>query len=216
MLRNLLGFSTESGVRFIPARVSGCNISSGLLRTFRIDKGRRNGVRALWPVLSPEGLVGKISEVDEKSSLVRLFTSSGFSMGGMVRESGEEGIVRARGSGRLVLEGLNLRTSVKAGDRVVSSGLGGVFPAGIPIGIIRSVELDPRGVHRVAPIVPEVELNRVREVIVLSDSAYIKADPLWLVRSRGSLSSLWPDFSDGPARSDGDHADPQGNGRDPE
>lgn len=214
-LRKLLDFSTSKGVRFVAARVIGYN-PSGPLSSIAIDKGRQDGVRPLLPVMTPDGLVGKVAEVDENNSLVELFTSSGFSVSGMVVENGEVGIVTTHGSGRLYLEGLNLRTQVKAGDRVVSSGLGGVFPVGIPVGIVRSVEMDPLGVQRVASIVPELDLNSVREVFILPDSNYIKADPLWLITSKGSLSSLWPEFSSGSPHDHVADGRPGSDGRDRE
>jgi rod shape-determining protein MreC len=193
-LRSLLNFSTQSGVRFVAARVIGYN-PSGPLSSLVIDKGRKDGLNPLLPVLTPKGLVGKIVEADPGVSVVELFSANGFSVSGLVVGRGEVGIVTTRGMGRLFLEGLNLRTEVAPGDRVVSSGYGGVFPVGIPIGVIASVELDPLGVHRVAEVVPVVRLEEVREVVVLSDTAYVRADPLWLTRSRGSLASLWENFT---------------------
>ncbi len=191
-LRTLLDFSTESGVEFIASRVIGYNLS-GPLSSIVVDKGSDDRVKRFFPVLTPEGLVGKVAEVDKKTSVVELYSSIGFSVSGMVIGCGEVGIVTARGEGKLFLEGLNLRTEAKAGDRVVSSGLGGVFPVGIPIGIIQSVDLNLLGVHKVASVIPQVRLDRVKEVFILADSSYIQADPLWITRSKGSLSSLWKD-----------------------
>ncbi len=193
-LRGLLDFSVGKGVEFLTARVIGYNLS-GPLSSIVIDKGRKDGIKSLLPVLNQDGLVGKVVEVDDGSSVVELFAASGFGVSGMVVECGEVGIVTTRGAGRLYLEGLNLRTEIKAGDRVVSSGLGRVFPVGIPIGIVQSVALDPLGVHKVASVIPTVRLETVREVFVLSDSEYVKADPLWLIRAEGSLTSLWDEFS---------------------
>jgi rod shape-determining protein MreC len=214
-LRSLLNFSTEKGVDFIAARVIGYNLS-GPLNTISVDKGEVDGVRPFLPVLTPGGLVGKVTEVDKRLSIVELYTSNEFSVSGMVVECGEVGIVSPRGTGKLYLEGLNLRTGVKAGDRVVSSGLGGIFPVGIPVGIVETIELDPLGVHRVASIIPQVRLDKVREVFILSDSRYVKADPLWLTRSGGSLSSLWKDFSNDTLVRAGDSTQLETTGRDGE
>jgi rod shape-determining protein MreC len=193
-LRDLLDFSTDRGVRFEAARVISYNLS-GPLNSIMVDKGKEDGIKPLLPVLTPEGLVGKIVEVDRNLSMVELYSSIGFSVSGMVVECGEVGIVTTRGAGKLFLEGLNLRTEVSVGNRIVSSGLGRVFPVGIPVGTVESIELDPLGVHKVASIMPEVRLNRVREVFILSDSTFVKADPLWLTWTKGSLSALWEDFT---------------------
>ncbi len=193
-LRNLLDFSRGGGVRFEAARVIGYNLS-GPLNSIVIDKGKESGIKRLFPVLTPDGLVGKVVEADRNISVVELYSSIGFSVSGLVVECGEVGIVSARGAGKMILEGLNLRTGVVAGNRIVSSGLGGIFPVGIPIGTVESVEPDPLGVHMIASVIPEVRLDRVREVFVLSDSMYVKADPLWLTRARGSLSPLWEEFA---------------------
>ncbi len=214
-LRNLLDFSKEKGVEFVAARVISYNLSGPLI-SIVIDKGKSDGITPFLPVLAPDGLVGKVFEVDQDLCLVELYTSSGFSVSGMVVECGEIGIVTARGAGKLYLEGLNLRTEVKAGDRVVSSGLGGVFPVGIPVGIVESIKLDPLGVHRVASIIPQVRLDKVKEVFILSDSRYVKADPLWLTRTEGSLSSLWIDFSNSGKDTVGNESQFERNGRDGE
>ncbi len=208
-LRTLLDFSTESGVEFIASRVIGYNLS-GPLSSFVVDKGSDDQVKRFLPVLTPEGLVGKVAEVDKRTSVVELYSSIGFSVSGMVIDCGEVGIVTARGEGKLFLEGLNLRTEVKAGDQVVSSGLGGIFPVGIPVGIIQSVELNLLGVHKVASVIPQVRLDRVKEVFILADSRYVRADPLWITRSTGTLSSLWNDVSSDSLMDvdDGEHPEP--------
>ena len=214
-LRVLLDFTAEKGVEFVAARVIGYNLA-GPLSSCVIDKGSLDDVQPFLPVMTPAGLVGKVAEVDPRSSVVELFTSSGFSVSGMVIGEGDVGIVTTRGTRHLYLDGLNLQTGVKAGDRVVSSGLGGVFPVGIPIGTVKSVEMDPLGVHRVASLIPIVRLDQVREVFVLTDSRYVKADPLWLTRAEGSISSLWNDPSDGaPGIAEGGTR-PDGHGQDEE
>ena len=211
-LRRLLDFSTESGVEFVASRVIGHNLS-GPLNSLVIDKGMEDGIRPFLPVLTPDGLVGKIAEVDERTSLIELYSSNGFSVSGMVVDCGEVGIVTSRGGEKLYLEGLNLRTEVKAGYQVVSSGLGGVFPVGIPIGIIESVDMDLLGVHRIATVIPRVRLDKVKEVFILADSRYVKADPLWLTRSEGSISRLWGDGSIDSLAEGGDGGKPEPVGR---
>ena len=85
-------------------------------------------------VVSVDGLVGRVVETGGGTAWVMLLTNPACRVSGVVRRSGVGGIVAARPGGRLALTGVPLLSDVAPGDLVVSSGLGGVFPAGWPVG----------------------------------------------------------------------------------
>jgi rod shape-determining protein MreC len=158
--------------------------------TIVIDKGRVDGVTIDSPVMTPQGLVGKVIEADHGTSLVELFTHPQFRAAAMVPACGEMGIVKSDGND-LLMTGLSLNTRIIAGDRVVTSGLGGVYPAGIPIGLVAALEDDEVGIETMARIEPCVPLSGLFEVALLLDEAYVDADTTSLMRGKGSLLWLW-------------------------
>jgi rod shape-determining protein MreC len=197
-LRRLLAFSVNRGVGFLPARVLALNISEPVT-TVLIDKGRDGGVTDDSPVMRPEGLVGKVIEVDDGTSLVQVFTHPQFRAAAMVPERGEMGILRSTGS-ELRLTGLSMSTGIVAGDRVVTSGLGGVYPMGIPVGDVTAVEEDQIGIEKTAAVKPYVSLSKLFEVAVLVDPRFVDPDTSKLMRSRGTLEWLWEDDGGGGER----------------
>jgi rod shape-determining protein MreC len=188
-LEELLAFSRESAVYFLPALVLSISLDEPVT-TIVIDKGRVDGVTIDSPVMTPQGLVGKVIEADHGTSLVELFTHPQFRAAAMVPACGEMGIVKSDGND-LLLTGLSLNTRIIAGDRVVTSGLGGVYPAGIPIGLVAALEDDEVGIETMARIEPCVPLSGLFEVALLLDEAYVDADTTSLRRGKGSLLWLW-------------------------
>jgi rod shape-determining protein MreC len=188
-LEELLAFSRESAVHFLPALVLSISLDEPVTAIV-IDKGRVDGVTIDTPLMTPQGLVGKVVEADHATSLGQLYTHPQFRAAAVVPECGEMGIVRSDGN-ELLMTGLSLNTRIIAGDRVVTSGLGGVYPAGIPIGLVMAIEEDEVGIEKVARIEPCVPLSGLFEVTLLLDEAYVDSDTSSLRRGKGSLLWLW-------------------------
>jgi rod shape-determining protein MreC len=197
-LRELLSFGLQQGVEFRPARVISLNINEPIT-TVLIDEGSGAGITIDSPVMQPEGLVGKVIEVDGETSLVQIFTNAQFRAAAMVPERGEMGILRSTGN-ELQLMGLSVNTEIVEGDRVVTSGLGGVYPMGIPIGEVTAVDEDRIGIEKVATVKPFVSLSKLFEVAVLVDERFVDPDTSMLLRSRGTLDWLWYEQAGGGER----------------
>src|SRR5690606_15013163 len=106
-----------------------------------LSAGSRAGVERLSPVVAPEGLVGIVENVDPTMSQALLWTHPDFRASAMSEDGNAFGIVQAHvasGPGRYLLEmrGVPFRTAIKPGTLVVTSGMGGVYPRGIPIGTV--------------------------------------------------------------------------------
>jgi rod shape-determining protein MreC len=174
-LTSLLDFASRSSIHFIACRI----ISGGLgerANVYIIDKGTAHGIEPNMPVLVPEGLVGKTIEADSRRSMVQLYTHQDF------RTSG----------GQLYLFNIPLRTSIVAGDLIVSSGMGGIFPKGIPIGTVEDIEREEEmGIKLRARLKPAVDLDKISEVFVLADSAFVSPSAGVLYESEDSLNFLW-------------------------
>jgi rod shape-determining protein MreC len=190
-LERLLDFVQRSPVQFVACRV----VSGGLgekANVFIIDKGSRHGLFRNLPVLVPEGLVGKTIEVDPDWSVVQLYTHPEFRVS--VKPSGkEERAIGAIGPERQIyLFNIPPRTRLEVGDLIVSSGMGGVFPKGIPVGTVDElVREENMGTQLRARLLPAVDLDKVSEVLVLIDRKYVTAESDLLFEAQDSLSQLW-------------------------
>jgi rod shape-determining protein MreC len=140
-------------------------------RSMQIDVGVRDGVLTNSPVLTPEGLVGRVDQAGPRSARVLLLGDPNCRVSAMIEKSREAGILGS-GSGSLIdqnmldLTYLPAAVSVEPGQRVVTSGLGGVFPPGIPIGEIADSRTVGYGLYREARVKLSANLKQLEEVWV--------------------------------------------------
>ncbi len=170
-LRQLLAWQAQTTWHFRAARVIGRDTATWW-RTVRIDLGRRDGLRPDLPVLIPEGLVGRVTQVAYTSAVVVLVGDPQCRVAVRVRETGENGVLASTSAGaldpRLVdLTYLPRNTALRPGQTVYTSGLGGVFPAGIPVGAIVDSRSIGYGLATEARVKLSVDSSRLEEVMVL-------------------------------------------------
>lgn len=146
-------------------------------QTITVNKGSDHGVEINDPVVANLGLVGKVISVSAKTSDVLLILDGEGQVGALVRDSEGKavfGILRGtykRGS-RLTSEGnleMNFKKDdeVNVGDLVLTSGLGGVYPKGIPVGVVSEITLDSSGLFKTAYIDPIVNFDSLEEVYLV-------------------------------------------------
>lgn len=183
-LRKLLGFAAAVKWGFVPAEVlQGRGL--GDETTITLSAGKRAGVEPLSPVVSPEGLVGMVERVDNAMSLAILWPHPDFRVSAMAADGSTFGIVTAHlgpGAERYLLElrSVPMRTQLKPGVVIVSSGLGGVYPRGIPIGTVLSELKTPEGWARSYLVRPVVKLPDITSVMILKPE-----------RVRAGLENVW-------------------------
>jgi rod shape-determining protein MreC len=166
-LERLLAMRQASQAEFLTARVVGKD-ATNWFKTILLDRGSLEGVRRNQPVLAPDGLVGKVVEVTPTSARVQLLTDPVNAVGGLIQRTRVTGIVSGNlGAGGRVRY-LPLLADVVVGDEVVTSGMGGVFPKGILIGRITSVERKSGALFQEATLQPAVDLSRLEEVLILT------------------------------------------------
>jgi len=178
-LRALLQLRGRLGSRFVTAEVlHQTGLSDGL--TLLLSAGRRAGVEPLQPVVAPSGLVGMVLSVDPRTSVVMAWTHPDFRASAMVEGGKVFGVVAARRgetAGEVMeLRGVPYRDSLPAGTPVVTSGLGGVFPRGIPLGTVQSQMSESAGWERTYLLRPAAHPAQVSHVLVLT--AGLEADSL--------------------------------------
>lgn len=170
-LRRSLGLAERLGPGALPAGVLRQTLPTDG-RTLLIDRGRAHGVTVFAPVVSPEGLVGVVREVDERTSIVMTwahpeFRVSAISSNGVV--SGIAAPTAAGDAGRTALEfrAITYRDTLPDGTLVLASGLGGVYPRGVPIGAVSGVEREQLGWERVYRLRPLAQPGALSHVLVL-------------------------------------------------
>lgn len=139
-LRGLLALSRELQWGFVPAEALHGH-RPGEERVIVLTRGREAGVRERAAVVAPDGLVGQVTTVDPGTSLAILWTHPDFRASAMAADGTAFGIVRPHMGDEperslLELRGVAFRDALSPGTRILTSGLGGVFPRGIPIGIV--------------------------------------------------------------------------------
>ena len=169
-LRAHLAFAEKKGRPLLAAEVVGQD-PSALFDTITIARGSRDAVLVGTVVRTPDGLLGQVSDVSPLSAQVMLLTNANSGVGARVVRQGKDqgvGIVQGGGRGRpLELLYLKREDDVRPGDRVVSSGYGGVVPPDIPIGRVVSVTEDKARFLKTARVAPAASLHRAREVFLL-------------------------------------------------
>lgn len=171
-LREILGLGSKLKWGFIPAEAlhaRGVRDESRII----LSAGANSGVTRLSPVIAPEGLVGLVDDVDPTMSHAMLWTHQEFRVSAMSEDGSAYGIVQASSAaegGRILMEmrGVPFRTSAEVGTLIVTSGLGGVFPRGIPLGRIVSETKTAESWARTYLIRPEVFPADVYSVIILN------------------------------------------------
>ena len=139
------------------------------LNTILIDIGQSDGVTDRMPVVTADGLVGRILEVHAWTAIVQLLLDRNCRVSAIVqRQSRTQGIVMAE-EGAFYLRHVPIRSEVEEGDVVVSSGLGGIFPGGLLIGTVTALGHEERGLFREVMLTPGVNFSNLEEVFVLKE-----------------------------------------------
>lgn len=168
-LARLLAFKEEIHLPALPAQVIAEDASSWF-RTVVIDKGTADGVREGLPVVVAEGAVGRILSCAAHQSRVLLVTDASSGVAALVQNNRTRGVVRGQGD-HLTLEYAIRQAEIQQGDRIITSGMGGVFPKGLPLGEVIHVEPEPSGMFHSVEIAPYVDFNRLEEVLVVLKDA---------------------------------------------
>lgn len=146
--------------------------SSAWFKTLVVDRGSADGLLEGMPVLSAGGVVGRLVKVAPSSSRVLLLTDHASAISAVVQRSRARGVVRGAGGGRCSLEFTVKDEDVKVGDTVISSGIGGVFPQGLPIGEVTMVKKGEYGVFQTIEVRPTVDIGKLEEMLVLVRQAH--------------------------------------------
>jgi rod shape-determining protein MreC len=144
----------------------------GWVRSLTINRGRGDSVARLTAVIAPDGLVGRVVDVRAGSSIVQVLTDPASTVGAHVVRTRTPGIVEGEPRGTLRFKYMARDGgSLQIGDIVVTSGLGGLFPGGIPIGRVRLIDDRGAALFSYAQLSPAVDFARIDEVLLLTGGA---------------------------------------------
>jgi rod shape-determining protein MreC len=148
-----------------------------LSHTLTIDRGTADGVFVGQPLLDAEGLMGQIIEVHKRHSTALLITDSAHALPVQVLRNGLRSIAEGRADyNRLNLKFVSPTADIREGDKLVSSGLGGLYPAGYPVGMVLSIVSVPGDNFLAIDIDPSAEIDRSRHLLLLYTSRDNAAD----------------------------------------
>jgi len=154
----------------LPERALGAEVVArdwnGFTRGLTIDRGRADNIERLAAVIVTNGVVGRVAVLRRQSAVVQVLTDPASSIGGVVLRTRAQGLVEGVAGGRLRIKLAVSEEPLQAGDLVVTSGIGELFPKGLPLGRVLRVH-SPTGLFRTAELEPAVDLTSVEEVLVL-------------------------------------------------
>lgn len=164
-LRRLLDFRDALHGELITARVIGRD-ATGRPRTLVVDRGERDGVTKGSAVVAPEGVVGHVFLAGRRAARVLLINDQSSGVDALVQRTRARGIVQGTEEGRCILKYAKRTEDVQVGDAVVTSGLDGIFPKGLPVGIVTGVDKAGQGLFQSPEVEPRVDFDRLEEVLV--------------------------------------------------
>jgi rod shape-determining protein MreC len=167
-LREILQFQPPAGYTLTPARViavEGTKLPVGAA----INRGSADGVKFNQPIINQYGLIGRVDKVETHTATIQLLSDPTNRVAVRLSQSREMGIIRYDPARGFMLDNFPTAGSIAEGDTVVSSGLGGVYPAGLMVGRVVTIErpMDIPFCH--VMIEPMVNFNSLEEVFVLKE-----------------------------------------------
>lgn len=166
-LRKLLQFQEQFEFQSIVARVIAKDVSTEF-RAIRINRGENAGIRPNMPVVNSEGLVGRVLRTTPTTADVVTILDLLSAVDAIDKRSRARGIVEGMTDEVCQLK-FALRTDdIQPGDLLISSGLGGIFPKGVPVGSVAKVDRQPYGITQTVEVRPSVDFSKLEEVLIIT------------------------------------------------
>ena len=168
-LQQMLGFKEHYIDKTLPAQVIGTG-GADQSQVLYIDKGLDDGLQQDMPVITADGIVGKVKDVFPHTSQVLLVTDPTSGVGVILQTTRIRGILRGRAWGQLQVVDISPDSRVKAGEPIVTSGGDQIFPRGLAVGTVEKVVPDPDHDPLVDVVVkPAAKLSQLEEVLVVTN-----------------------------------------------
>ncbi len=172
-LRKVLNFQEKYELKTILARVIAKDVSPDF-RSIRINRGMAEGVKKNMAVLTHEGIVGRVLRVTAQTADIVTMLDFQSAVDAIVERSRARGIVAGLAEDACELKYALRTDDIQVGDSLIASGLGGIFPKGVPIGTVARVNRKPYGISQEVEVRPAVDFRKLEEVIVVTQGEYDK------------------------------------------
>ncbi len=168
-LRSLLDFQKSITELVVAAEVIGKD-PSAWFKTVTIDKGEADGLKKGLPVVMPQGIAGQVIEVSNHYAKVMLIIDRNSAVDALVQRTRARGVIKGESTAQLRLAYVLRKKDVRVGDIVVSSGLDGIYPKGLRIGLVSQVIEHEADIFHEVFITPFVDFEKLEEVLVVLDA----------------------------------------------
>jgi len=167
-LKAMLGYSQENPQFDLIVSKIIARDPANWYKSFTLNQGKSSGIAKDMPVLDQNGLIGRVINVASLNAEVLMITDPRSSVAAVTYFSRVPGIIKGTAlSSELIMDNIPLNLEIRPGEMVLTSGQGGIFPKGIPIGYVVSVTKDPSGLVQVAKVRTYVDFDRLEEVFIL-------------------------------------------------
>ena len=165
-LRKLLQFKEVIRRPVVAAQVIGLD-PTGWFKSVIIDKGEKAGVKWDMPVVNASGVVGRVVSVSNNYAKVLLIIDQNSAVDCLTQRSRDRGMVKGTSSDICKMDYMSKSSNAVVGDLVITSGLGGIFPKGLPVGRISSVKEGEGKLFKEIEVVPSVDFSKLEEVLII-------------------------------------------------
>lgn len=166
-LKKLLDFKESIQAQMLPAEVIGYDPSSWF-KTVLINKGVEDGISKNMAVVTSDGIVGRVVEVSRATSKLLLMTDHRSAIDAIVQRTRAKGILVGKVDQRCRLKYVFRSDDVTIGDDIITSGLGGTFPKGLPLGKVSRIKKNGYGMFQEVQVTPIVAFSKLEEVLVIT------------------------------------------------
>ncbi len=168
-LKRLLTFTDEQPYNKIMAQVVGWD-SANEFKVIRLNKGTKHGIRTMAPVVTDHGLVGYVYRATENYSDVLTILDQNNRVDIVVERTRTHGIVEGVFNFKCALKYITRNEPVEVGDKLITAGVGGIYPKGLKVGMITDITKENFGMTLSIEVVPSVDFDKLEEVLVLTPS----------------------------------------------
>jgi rod shape-determining protein MreC len=163
--------------RVVTATVIGRD-PSPFIKYINIDRGSDDGLRRGMPIVTHQGLVGRVAAVTAGAARVQLITDPGSRLNIRMQPSDSEAILIGQVTGELLIDWIAQDVKMEPGDLVITSGFGGNYPPNIPIGQVSGVRRRDYDLFQSASVQPVVDFSKLQIVLVITNFKPVDLDPL--------------------------------------
>ena len=165
-LKTILNMMEQNPKTMIAARVVGEDVKNWF-KCIILDKGKSSGITAKMPVVTPRGLVGQVVETDRWVTKVMIINDTNSSVDVYVEGRNTRGILEGTGQTLLRLKYIRKNDEIEIGDKLITSGKDGIYPKGLPAGIVTTVNRTKPGIFSDIEVMPFNNFNRLEEVLIV-------------------------------------------------